>query len=201
MNSLDFGMVHTCKIIQTAQDQRLNFVSGSNQFYEGHPVTGSMSGASGTIKTVIIESGNWVSGDAKGYLILSFVSGSFKIGELLKEVNDVQAVVSGEQIPHTNGVGTPIISQKQTPTKCLFSEAYRSGEGIQNFESGDYVVKGPIVFLPATASIEEGDYILGDVLGFNNTYKVLKVTTHYRLFSTQIDHIEAELKAIEKRNG
>lgn len=201
MNSLDCGMVHTCKIIQSVQDQRLNFVSGSNPFYEGHPVSGSISKANGTIKTVVVESGNWVSGDAAGYLILSFVSGLFLDGETLKEGDTEHAKVSGSQIPHTNGVGTPITSTKQTPVKCLFSEVHRSGEGIQNFESGDYIVKGPLVFLPGTTNIEEGDYILGDVPGFNKTYKVLKVTAHYRLFSSIIDHIEAELQAVEKRNG
>lgn len=200
MNSLDFGMVHTCQIKKVSQDQRLNFVSGSSPLYEGHPVQGSISGAFATIKTVTIESGAWVSGDAAGYLIISFVSGLFRDGETLKEGDTEQAEVSGSQIPQANRAGTPITSESLQPSKCLFRDISQ-GSGIQYFDGGEFVVKEPLLFLPANATIERGDFVIGEAPGYNTTYRVMKVGVFTRLFSTIIDHKEAELQAVEKRNG
>lgn len=193
-------MKHACKIVKTAQDQRLNFVSGVDPLNEGHPAQGSTSEAFATIKTVTVESGAWVSGDAAGFLILSFVNGSFLEGETLEETGTIKATVSGKLIPQTNGVGTPIKSEMRIPSKCKFTDI-SSGSGIQYFESGEYIVKEPLVFLPANVSIERGDHVVGEVPGYNTTYKVMKVANPYRLFSTIIDHKEAELQAVEKRNG
>jgi hypothetical protein len=200
MNSLDFGMVHTCQIKKVSQDQRLNFVSGVSPINEGHRVQGSISGAFATIKTVVIESGAWVSGDAAGYLILSFVSGLFQDGETLEEDSTRQAVVSGKPIPQANRAGTPITSEMLQPSKCLFTDI-SSGSGIQYFEGGEFVVKEPLLFLPAIARIERGDFVIGESPGYDTTYRVMKVGVLNRLFSTIIDHKEAELQAVEKRNG
>jgi len=200
MNSLDFGMVHSCKIKRIAQDQRLNFVSGTSQLDEGLLVTGSTSGAFATIKTVLVESGDWVSGDANGYLIISFVSGLFRVGETLEENGIEKAITAGKPIPQTNRAGTPTTSEVLQPSKCLFSDTSMSS-GIQYFDSGEYIVKEPLLFLPTNTIIEKGDHVIGEVPGFDTTYKVLKVSHPYRLFSQIIDHIEADLQAVEKRNG
>jgi hypothetical protein len=200
MNSLNFGMKHTCKIVKREQDQKINFVSGSVSFNEGYPVIGSTSLARGIIKTVNVEFGAWASGDAAGFLIISFVTGSFQNGETLSSTPAGNATVPGDLIPHTNELGTPIYSEITIPSKCLFSETGSNGSGIQYFDSGEYIVKEPLLFLPANTRIERGDHVIGEVPGYNSTYKVLKVATPYRFFTTIIDHKEAELQAVEKRN-
>lgn len=197
MNALKFGMVHTCQIISSSQDQRLTFVSGSVEFPEGALITGSVSGASGTLKTLIVESGTWAAGTAEGYLVLSFVSGSFESGENITGPLGA-AVASGTLDPEYNAVGTPQKTLRISDLKCLFSHV-SGGVNLENHGSGDYIVSQPIVFLPGDAVVLEGDRVTSSTPGFNGPFEVTGVNYYYRLFSTTIDHIEASLKAVNKR--
>jgi len=202
MSPLEYMMVQTCTISHTSQDQKLSYVSGTSAFLPGKMITGSQSGSTGLIKSVVVESGSWSGGNASGYLILSPVSGQFKVGEIIRDNQAIQgvAVVSGSLIPQTDEFGTPYTTTTQTTSKCWFSESSNTG-GILHFDSGDYIMKSPLLFLPASTVIEEGDQVEGEISGYSHTYEVLKVTRCYRLYSSVVDHIEAELKAVGKRNG
>lgn len=56
-----------------------------------------------------------------------------------------------------------------------------------------------IVFLPADAVVMEGDHITSTESGYNHTYEVTNVSIYENFYSGSIDHIEASLKAVEKR--
>lgn len=59
----------------------LDFNTGAiAEFEEGDLITGGTSGATATIERVVRQSGSW-SGDAKGYLVISGISGSFQASE------------------------------------------------------------------------------------------------------------------------
>lgn len=61
----------------------LAFGIGSAAFEEGQTVTGATSGATGTITRVVVERGDWTTGDAAGQLVLSATSGAFADGEVI----------------------------------------------------------------------------------------------------------------------
>jgi hypothetical protein len=204
IGSLLLGMIHTCNILRSTQDQKLSFTSGSTAFTEGSVLTGVDSEASGTIKDLVLSSGSWATENAAGYLILSNVSGTFQTGEVISDAAGGEAIVSRAVEPVSNGVGTPQITTTSTPSSCRFSGSSSSG-GIQSFESGDYIVSGPLLFLPNTAVISEGDQVTSTVPGFSGPYKAMHVETLYELFTNssgeyEIDHLEVELKAVQKRS-
>jgi len=202
MNSLDSGMIHSCQVLSATQNHRLDFTSGSVAFTAGQILTGSVSGATGTIKSVVLSSGSWASGNAAGYLILYNVSGTFG-NETIHDDHDEgietpgSATASGPVIPQTNGVGTPQTTTSSIHYACLFSSISVSG-GIQIFDSGKYITANDIVFLPDNAVVQEGDYVTSSETGYNHTYRVEKVTTLYNKDGS-IDHIEAQLKVVTKK--
>lgn len=197
MNSLNFGMLHTCQVISTSQDLKLNFTSGTAVFTVGSVLTGATSEARGTIKSITLSSGSWSSGNAAGYLILSNASGVFG-SETIRDGRTIPgtATSSGPAIPQTNGVGTPTTTTISTTYSCRFSNA--SG-GVPNYISGTNVLASDIVFLPANAVVKEGDIITSSNQGHVFSYTVTDVNTLYNFFNTTIDHIEASLKAVSKR--
>ncbi|BAW29904.1 hypothetical protein SAMN02910340_02094 [Methanosarcina thermophila] len=203
IGSLMLGMIHTCNILSSTQDQKLSFESGSSAFLEEDLLIGVASGAKGTIKEIVLESGSWTAGDAAGYLILSNVSGTFQEGETIHDEHEGTSLASGPAEPVTNGVGTPQLTTTSNPSSCRFSQASRSG-GIQSLESGDYIVSEPLLFLPPETVIQEGDIVTSNVHGYEGPYKVLHVEVLYELFMNasgeyEIDHLEVELKAVKKR--
>jgi hypothetical protein len=198
MNSLNFGMLHTCKVISTSQDQKLNFTSGTAVFTVGSVLTGATSKARGTIKSITLSSGSWSSGNAAGYLILSNVSGTFE-SESISDTGTGRATASGPAIPHTNGVGTPQTTTVITEYACKFANTRQPGGSLPYYESGKYVASETIVFLPADAVVMEGDHITSTESGYNHTYEVTNVSMYENFFSGSIDHIEASLTAVEKR--
>jgi hypothetical protein len=205
MNALTLGMIHSCNVLRSTQDQKLEFVSGSAVFTVGALLSGSDSAATGTVKSVSLESGSWTTGDAAGYLVLSNVSGTFQAGEKIYDERGGASFASGQAEPHTNGVGTPQLTTTSTPYSCRFSQANKSGGTITSQESGDYIVSEPLLFLPGEAVVQEGDLIKSNTPGYNKTYKVMHVETLYEFFKNssgeyEIDHLEAELKAVEKRS-
>lgn len=199
MNSLNFGMKHTCQVISTTQDQKLNFTLGTAVFTVGSVLTGATSEATGTIKSITLSSGSWSAGNAAGYLILSNVSGTFA-SESIRDAGTGRATSSGTTTPYTNGVGTPYTTSTSTAYSCKFANARQSFGSLPAFDSGKYVLAETLVFLPADAVVTEGDYITSTEAGYNHTYEVTHVDTLYNLFDHTIDHIEASLKAVSKRS-
>jgi hypothetical protein len=204
MGALQLGMIHTCNILSSTQDQKLFFTSGSTAFSEGDLLVGVDSEASGTIKEIVLESGSWTTGNAAGYMVLSNVSGTYQAGETIQDEHEGTSLASGTAEPVTNGVGTPQLTTTSNPSSCRFSQASRSG-GIQSFESGEYIVSEPLLFLPKEAVILEGDKVTSNVRGYTGPYKVEHVEVLYELFTDssgdyEIDHLEVELKAVKKRS-
>ena len=61
----------------------LAFAVGSAEFTEGQTVTGTSSSATGTITRVVVERGDWTTGDAVGQLVLPATAGAFTDGEVI----------------------------------------------------------------------------------------------------------------------
>jgi hypothetical protein len=74
--------------------KQLSFSAGTSAILEGNTVTGLVSGATGVVARVVVESGTWASSDAAGRLILSSSTGTFSSGEAL-QVASVSKAVSG----------------------------------------------------------------------------------------------------------
>lgn len=196
MSSLSLGMIHSCTVLSSTQDQKLEFSAGTVAFTEGAALTGADSEATGTVKTVVLETGTWAGEDAAGYLIISTVSGTFQAGEIISDNEGGTATASGPAIPHTNGVGTPQYTTTSTPYSCRFTHS-KSG-GIITEGSGEHATSFPIVFILPPAVIQKGDHLIGNDVGYNHTYRITAVQTIYKLFSSTISHYEIELKAVEK---
>lgn len=64
-------------IYLTTVDEKLAFNTGTAAFTVGQVVTGTTSGATGTIISVTVSSGSWVGGDAAGYLVIRGGNGNF----------------------------------------------------------------------------------------------------------------------------
>ncbi len=63
--------------------REIDFDAGTAEFAEGETLTGGTSGATATIKRIIVESGDWSTNDADGYLILASVVGTFQNNETI----------------------------------------------------------------------------------------------------------------------
>lgn len=185
MSALSLGMIHSCTVLSSTQDQRLEFSAGSVALTVGAVLTGQTSGATGTVKSI-----------ETGYLVLSTVSGIFQAGEIITDDKGGNATASGPASPHTDGVGTPQHTTTSSSYDCRFSHS-KSG-GIITEGSGEHILSEPIVFLPDSAVVQEGDQITGNAAGYNKTYRVTAVQPMYFLFSSTIRNYEATLKAVEK---
>lgn len=73
-------------------------------------------------------------------------------------------------------------------TKCLFS-AGKGGTKI--LESGQHVQGLPVIILPATTVIVEGQRLIGQSAGWISTYVVRKV---YPIWSRVLDHYRCDLE-------
>lgn len=73
----------------------LEFVSGTNEFFEGETVAGGTSSATATIKRVVVRAGAW-DGTAEGYLVLSDVVGTFQSAEAISSSSGDAAVVAAQ---------------------------------------------------------------------------------------------------------
>lgn len=63
---------------------QISFDTGSIEPDEGDTLTGATSGATATIKRVVMEDGTWAGGDAEGRIILDSVVGTFQAAENLQ---------------------------------------------------------------------------------------------------------------------
>lgn len=75
----------------------LAFDTGVHELVDGNTVTGQTSGATGTIKRVVVESGSWSGGDAAGRLIFASVTGTFQAGENIRIGATTHAHAGGAQ--------------------------------------------------------------------------------------------------------
>ncbi|MER9912797.1 hypothetical protein NKJ71_19415 [Mesorhizobium sp. M0050] len=71
--------------VQQTFGSTLDFTLGTAAFTEGTTVTGGTSGATATIKRVVVTSGAW-DGSAAGFLVLSGVTGTFSAAEFITAV-------------------------------------------------------------------------------------------------------------------
>lgn len=72
----------------------LRFTTGTVEFFEGDAINGQTSGATATVRRVVLSSGAW-SGTAAGFIVLSNIVGTFQNGENLRVGVTVHAVESG----------------------------------------------------------------------------------------------------------
>lgn len=75
--------------------KKLDFTSGGPEIAEGDIITGSVSGATATVKRVVVKSGTWAAGDAVGYLIFTDQVLSFEAENLLVSAVNL-ATVAGD---------------------------------------------------------------------------------------------------------
>lgn len=78
----------------------LAFTNGTSELVDGNTVTGQTSGATGTIRRVVLESGSWSGHDAAGRLIFASVTGTFQTGEHIR--------IGGTTYAHAGGAQTAI---------------------------------------------------------------------------------------------
>jgi hypothetical protein len=199
LNSLTFGLKQNCKVIKTVQDVKLNFVSGSSVFGIAQTVSGEISGATGLIKTVYVSSGAWGTGDASGYLIISFCDGVFQAGENITD----DGSTPGEAVLTTaknvvDSFGASVYTTKETSSVCAFDDLANSSAGIVDYVAGKFVVRDGNLFVPKDLDVAEGDYIQGESEGFTELYKALKIARVPNIFNSEIDHIEISLEKVTK---
>jgi hypothetical protein len=99
-----------------------------------------------------------------------------------------------------NAAGSPIPNSVPTPYNCLFSNISTAGNSISIAEAGKLITSTFMVFLPAEAVVEEGDFISTEEPNWKGTYEVQKVDAPEIPFSESVDHKEAFLKAVKKRD-
>jgi hypothetical protein len=203
-SGLTSRLIHSCTITRQAQDQRLSFTQGSQVFTAAKVIEGADSGATGTIKTIVLTSGSWT-GTAAGYLILSGCSGTFQAGETIAETTGTTpgtAKASGPATLETDELGQPIITAiVQSGVSCRFTYTTLQ-QGIQDQAAGRFILKIPMVFFEAGTDILERDLITTTDSGWSGkTYEVSNVDQITEFNSSDIDHIEAQLKSLEKQEA
>jgi hypothetical protein len=70
--------------VNVALGFELSFNNGTSEIFDGNVVTGSASGATGTVTRIIFETGSWGAGTAAGRIIFTTVTGTFSAAEFLK---------------------------------------------------------------------------------------------------------------------
>lgn len=73
----------------------LDFDAGTSEFTVGSTLTGGNSGATGVIKTVVVEAGTWAGNDADGYIVLSSVTDAFENNETITDAATGSATADG----------------------------------------------------------------------------------------------------------
>lgn len=81
--------------VQVTLGRTLDFDAGTTAFAEGETLTGGTSGATGTVRRVIVQSGDWGTNDADGYVVLSGVTGTFQNNETITTGGGGSATADG----------------------------------------------------------------------------------------------------------
>lgn len=192
MTSLALGLIHTCILISKTQDQKLLFDQGNAEIIEGSVLTGNTSGAYGSVKSVVIDSGSWEGDDAAGYLTLSNVSGEFSDDEIIRTNTSGTASADGTNIPHHLEYGVPSYTESTTSTSCRFITSSGKNTTEKN-DRGEHLIDEPVLILPNTLSPKAGD----TVEAFSETYTINGVEPIYNLFNNSIHHYECELRRVD----
>lgn len=76
--------------------EQIDFDAGTVEFTEGGTLTGGGSGATATIERVVVQTGDWTTNDADGYIILSDVTnGPFQNNEAITDGSGGSATADG----------------------------------------------------------------------------------------------------------
>lgn len=95
--------------------------------------------------------------------------------------------------------GEPIKNLVSTDSKCFFSKVSSAGNYLSNGDSGWVKVTSIMCFLPDSAIVEKGDIITTTETHFAGTYTVEDVDAPQLPFTDFVDHLEASLKEVAKR--
>lgn len=77
----------------------LDFTSGgTTEIVEGDTITGATSGATASVKRVIVQSGDWAAGDVVGYLVLGSIVGTFTGEDLDVGASTNLATIAGAPV-------------------------------------------------------------------------------------------------------
>lgn len=80
---------------------------------------------------------------------------------------------------------------------CRFYTSSRIPGRTSSPDNGEFHIDTPKLALPPTVTITEGDTITSSVTSFMGPYRVTHVNPLADLYSSDLDHIECELEAIE----
>ena len=94
----------------------------------------------------------------------------------------------GEVYSHTD-------SSQNTACRFYFSRTGRLGE-ILTTQSGEHAKAKPLVMLPGTVTVSQGNTIVSTETGFAHTYTVTATKPVYYLFYNSIHHYECELEVV-----
>lgn len=83
----------------------LAFDGGTAPIVDGQTVVGQTSGATGVVKRVVLQDGDWTTSDATGRLIFAAVSGVFQNNEHIQVAGHIKAVADGTQAAITLAPG------------------------------------------------------------------------------------------------
>ena len=77
--------------------KKLEFDTGLSEIVDGASINGQTSGATATVTRVVVQSGTWAAGNAKGILIVTAVTGTFQAGENIRVGTTAKAKALGAQ--------------------------------------------------------------------------------------------------------
>lgn len=105
------------------------FNTGTIAFVQGDTVTGTLSGATGTVVTTEVQSGTFAGGDAAGFVALTDVTGSFVLDDELQVSAVTNALATGADVFSTNDDTIDETFRQETVTyaRSLISEVPGSG--------------------------------------------------------------------------
>jgi len=195
-------LIHTATIQVRQKKKIIPFSSGTVAFTAGDTVTGTSGDdppatATGTIESIVLESGSWGAGTAAGYLVVTGVSGSFVNGMLLADEHTGSATQNGEISDYENTYGENEYTWEtsQSGVSCRFYYQSARGSGLKVHAAGE-VQEAPLsIMLPSTVIINDTDYrITTTQAGFSGTYAISRVLA--RTGRTGIDHYEVILQEV-----
>lgn len=92
--------------VQVALGFTLSFTSGGTyEIAESDTITGATSGATATVRRIVLTSGSWTAGDAAGYIVLTTATGTFQAENLNVGANTNVATIAGDKAAITLPAG------------------------------------------------------------------------------------------------
>lgn len=86
--------------------QYIQFDAGSGEIFANDTLTGLTSGATGTVKRVLLRSGTWGGSDAEGIIVIDVTSGTFQDNEALQVSAVTKATADGANVAIDFTVGS-----------------------------------------------------------------------------------------------